>query len=122
MRWPFQSDSRLQWIDGFKLSNLFNNQIRFEFFNLAPDFFTAAELEDEKLSTTLKQWFKAAQPTTPADLERWGGDESRDRLSPMVLICASGKTSKSVATQLMDHQFVNVYIVAGGWKSLLAEG
>ena len=37
---------------------------------------------------------------------------------PFVLVCSEGTTSYSLATQMVEKGFKNVYCIKGGWKSL----
>lgn len=97
----------------FQLENLFLNPNRFLFFDLREEMASVPPNLDRVLKNAVS--LKAdAVPTYLAE-------KQIDKAYPLVLVCAAGKTSTTVADDLTHKGYVNVYVVAGGVAGLLSE-
>lgn len=95
----------------FQLSNLVRNKVPFSLFliDIARSESLNASMDSVLRSgrhVTAEQFFSCLEPMQ-LTLEH-----------PFVLICSDGATSYSLATQMVEKGFKNVYCIKGGWKSL----
>lgn len=95
----------------FQLSNLVRNKVPFTLFLI--DINSAEKLEDS-IESVMRNGKHVTSQQFLSQL-----DEMKLSLEhPFVLVCSEGTTSFSLATQMVEKGFKNVYCIKGGWKSL----
>lgn len=92
-------------IDVFRLENLILNPLPYFYLDLRKEE-SHHRLLKGSVRVSEKQVFAEKVPT-------WS-----DKNHPIILICDDGILSTRVGRKLIQLQFVNVYVVEGGFKSL----
>lgn len=98
----------------FQLSNLMRNKVPFAFFSLD---FNVPSSQDE----ILKPIIQIAHPLTSTEIHGKITQMDLKKDHPIVLICPDGQISSSIAQNLTETGFLNVYFIKGGWVQLLEE-
>lgn len=103
---PAQEDYAIEL---FQLENLIDNRVPFLFFAL---------LKQKPASCPAKvdHYMQHASIVSEAEMEQQVKTKNKD--TPIVLICEDGKHSRTLAGQMQKKGFTNVFFVAGGLQSI----
>ena len=103
----------------FQLSNLVRNKVPFSLFLINVD--PSQQVVPDALKSEMEKLLALATSAKSQTVTDVVGGMSLRSDHPIVLICGDGNASEICSKSLADRGYINVFHVAGGWKSLLAE-
>ncbi|MEZ4872870.1 MAG: hypothetical protein R2827_11670 [Bdellovibrionales bacterium] len=103
----FDQKKGVQFINGFQLHNLINNQVGFILVNLSCEF----EHENE----LVQKFISYSKSCSPDELQKKLEEWMIDKAHPVVLIHVKEKVANKCFHNLNSLGLVNLYVVEGGW-------